>query len=273
MSFRLVGIIENCGRNGNPPLPPGMTTHAKLVLYELALAVPSKSSQAVCSLSIELLAERTFMCARSVKRALRILESAGLLTTRRRHWAPNEFRLHLESLRSDCGSLMDNQEAPQEVTVSHTISDPEVPRTVTVMSPFPRVPGKKPGRESALPSDSASPKAKQPRSKPSPSEPKAKRSRMVLPSIEECRAYAVEIGQPPSDGEAFWRLKDENGWRNGSQPVRDWRKTMQRYKLQGFLASQKQHGRNGSQPGRAAPTSVEELMRRADALRRPSSHS
>lgn len=67
-----------------------------------------------------------------------------------------------------------------------------------------------------------------------------KRSRKARPaSIEEVEAFAKELGMPASDGSAFWYGKEGNGWKNGSNPVKDWRATFRNWKQNGHLASQR----------------------------------
>ncbi len=63
--------------------------------------------------------------------------------------------------------------------------------------------------------------------------PKARGSR------EELQDYAQEIGLPRSDGEAMHDHWEANGWRNGANPVRDWKAGIRKWKSQGWLPSQK----------------------------------
>src|SRR6185312_6500780 len=61
-------------------------------------------------------------------------------------------------------------------------------------------------------------------------------------TIEEFRAFAIEIELPPSDGESMFLRLDETGWKD----VKDWRARMRRWKLDGYHPSQKnQQPRNG----------------------------
>jgi hypothetical protein len=61
-------------------------------------------------------------------------------------------------------------------------------------------------------------------------------------TIEEVCAFAVELGLPPSDGEACFYKWEGNGWKNGSSPIRDWRATIRSWKAAGYLPSQKVNG-------------------------------
>jgi len=58
-------------------------------------------------------------------------------------------------------------------------------------------------------------------------------------SCHEVEAYAKELGMPASDGTAFWDAKEGNGWKNGRNPVKDWRATFRNWKSNGYHPSQK----------------------------------
>lgn len=68
-------------------------------------------------------------------------------------------------------------------------------------------------------------------------EPPARKSK-ARGTLEELKAYAVEIGHPASDGEACFHKWEGNGWINGKASIKDWRSTMRSWKLQGYLTSQ-----------------------------------
>jgi len=55
----------------------------------------------------------------------------------------------------------------------------------------------------------------------------------------ELEAYAVEIGLPASDGTAMFDHWTANGWKNGSNPVKNWKAGIQKWKQNGWLPSQK----------------------------------
>jgi uncharacterized protein YdaU (DUF1376 family) len=65
---------------------------------------------------------------------------------------------------------------------------------------------------------------------------------------EELEAFAVEIGQPASDGSAMFDHWTANGWKNGSNPSKDWQAGMRNWKAQKWLPSQKQA--SGTRPPR-----------------------
>jgi hypothetical protein len=65
------------------------------------------------------------------------------------------------------------------------------------------------------------------------------------PTIEEVMAFAESLGLPASDGEATYYKWEGNGWKNGSNPVKDWKATIRSWKAGGFLPSQK----NGTSAG------------------------
>lgn len=58
-------------------------------------------------------------------------------------------------------------------------------------------------------------------------------------SLDELKAFAVELGMPASDGESMFHHWESNGWRNGSSPSKDWQAGMRKWKSQGWLPSQK----------------------------------
>jgi hypothetical protein len=58
-------------------------------------------------------------------------------------------------------------------------------------------------------------------------------------TLEELKAFAVELGMPASDGESMFHHWESNGWRNGSSPSKDWQAGMRKWKSQGWLPSQK----------------------------------
>jgi uncharacterized protein YdaU (DUF1376 family) len=58
-------------------------------------------------------------------------------------------------------------------------------------------------------------------------------------TIEELKAFAIEIGLPSSDGESMYYHWESNGWKNGSSPVKDWKAGIRKWKSQGWLPSQK----------------------------------
>lgn len=58
-------------------------------------------------------------------------------------------------------------------------------------------------------------------------------------TLDEAKAFALELGQPASDGEACFYKWEGNGWKNGTSPIKDWKATMRSWKASGYLPSQK----------------------------------
>jgi hypothetical protein len=75
--------------------------------------------------------------------------------------------------------------------------------------------------------------------------------------LSELKEYAVEIGLPESDGESMFDHWEANGWKNGSNKVRDWKAGIRKWKSQGWLPSQKhqsnQPPKRGYQEGLELP--------------------
>lgn len=75
-----------------------------------------------------------------------------------------------------------------------------------------------------------------------PSAPEGESKKKAKGTLEELRAYAVEIGLPESDGESMFDHWESNGWKNGSNPVKCWKAGIRKWKSQGWLPSQKTNG-------------------------------
>lgn len=58
-------------------------------------------------------------------------------------------------------------------------------------------------------------------------------------TIDDLRSFALEIGLPASDGESMFHHWEANGWKNGPNPVKDWKAGIRKWKSQGWLPSQK----------------------------------
>lgn len=83
------------------------------------------------------------------------------------------------------------------------------------------------------------------------SEPKDNSKRaFVKPEIHEVEAFAKELGLPEADGTAFFYAKEGNGWMSGQNRVKDWKATMRTWKLNGWMASQKQQTNGHNQSNR-----------------------
>lgn len=64
---------------------------------------------------------------------------------------------------------------------------------------------------------------------------------------EECVAYCVEIGLPADDGQWFYDKAEGSGWKNGGQPIKDWKATIRAWKKAGYMASQRTGGKGMAQ--------------------------
>lgn len=58
-------------------------------------------------------------------------------------------------------------------------------------------------------------------------------------TLDELKAYAVEIGLPSSDGEYLFNSWEAGGWMRGSKRIKDWRAAMRAWKSGGYMPSQK----------------------------------
>ncbi len=65
-------------------------------------------------------------------------------------------------------------------------------------------------------------------------------------TLDELRSYAVDIGLTSLDGESMFHHWESNGWRNGSNAVKNWKSGIQKWKQNGWLPSQKTTTTNGS---------------------------
>ncbi len=61
-------------------------------------------------------------------------------------------------------------------------------------------------------------------------------------TLEEVKAFAVELGLQPMDGESCFYKWEGNGWTNGGRAIKDWRATIRTWQHQKFHASQKLNG-------------------------------
>ena len=63
-------------------------------------------------------------------------------------------------------------------------------------------------------------------------------------TLEEAKAFAIELGLPETDGESCFHKWTGNGWMNGQNRVKDWKATIRSWHAAGYLPSQK-----GGKPG------------------------
>ena len=73
-------------------------------------------------------------------------------------------------------------------------------------------------------------------------EPKKSKSRGT---IDEIKAFVIELGLPESDGEATFHKWDGNGWMNGKAPIVNWKSTIRSWKAAGYMPSQKSPAQAG----------------------------
>lgn len=63
---------------------------------------------------------------------------------------------------------------------------------------------------------------------------------------EEVEAYAIEQGQPKSDGDWFFDSMEAGGWKRNGEPIADWKAHFRSYKKGEWLPSQKINGNGKS---------------------------
>lgn len=83
-------------------------------------------------------------------------------------------------------------------------------------------------------------------------------------TLEELRAYAVSLDLPASDGESMFDHWQANGWKNGSNTVKDWRAGIRKWKSQGWLPSQKPNVGNQRQKPKPLPWEIAASERGAE---------
>lgn len=60
---------------------------------------------------------------------------------------------------------------------------------------------------------------------------------------QELSEYCQTLDLPASDGAWLFAKWEGNGWRNGKEPIRDWKATVRAWQHSGYMASQKPNGR------------------------------
>lgn len=63
-------------------------------------------------------------------------------------------------------------------------------------------------------------------------------------SVSDAEEYCASISLPKSDGQWFVDKCEGSGWKNGGEPIKDWKATIRAWKTAGYMASQK--GGNGT---------------------------
>lgn len=59
------------------------------------------------------------------------------------------------------------------------------------------------------------------------------------PSMTEVVEYVKTLGLPANDGTFLFHHWEENGWKRGKEPIRNWKAAAQKWKSGGWLPSQK----------------------------------
>ena len=83
-------------------------------------------------------------------------------------------------------------------------------------------------------------------------------------SSEEMAEYCESIGLERTDGGAAWDKWNGNGWKNGSNPIKDWKSTIRSWKAQGYMPSQK----NPSLKTKTSPSAQKRIEVNCDEHRR-----
>jgi hypothetical protein len=72
-------------------------------------------------------------------------------------------------------------------------------------------------------------------------------------SLDQVRAFAVEMGCPASDGDSMFDHWEANGWKVGANKMKDWKATFRYWHRNNYLPSQK-NVRNGSHQKTPSPS-------------------
>jgi len=87
-------------------------------------------------------------------------------------------------------------------------------------------------------------------------------------TVEDLKSFAIEIGLPESDGASMFDHWEANGWRNGSNPVRDWKAGIRKWKSQGWLPSQKRNSTSQPKFSRNTGTTNQGIVGRMPEINR-----
>lgn len=61
-------------------------------------------------------------------------------------------------------------------------------------------------------------------------------------TLGEVQNFALSLALPESDGTScFWKW-ESNGWKNGGEPIKDWKSTMRHWQAAGYMPSQRLNG-------------------------------
>jgi len=81
-----------------------------------------------------------------------------------------------------------------------------------------------------------------------PEKDREKKPKMTRPTVEEIVTYCRQSGLTETDGQSMFAHWESNGWKNGSSPVKSWTATVDKWKLNGWLPSQKANGYHKAAP-------------------------
>lgn len=94
---------------------------------------------------------------------------------------------------------------------------------------------------------------KPPLAKEEEEEKEDKKARKARCTLDEAKAYCIELNLPSSDGEFLFNKWEGNGWKSGSNSIKDWKAQVRTFKNGGWLPSQK----SGAPVDRKLPTAEE----------------
>lgn len=204
---------------------PEVKGPARVILMALADRADNVGQ---CYPSQATIAKDAGVCVSTVKTALRKLRSAGFITwtnttTEAGDAGSNIYHVTLEGRAGDdqrrtAPAPQVGQDAPKGRAGDGYKASKETPR------------------ETSFVLDGSS-------SNPPPKKSNAKGT------LEELKAFAVEIGLPASDGETTFNSWEGNGWTNDKKQIKDWKATIRAWKGKGYLPSQKGNLTASAPPG------------------------
>lgn len=80
--------------------------------------------------------------------------------------------------------------------------------------------------------------------------------KLERPTLDDVKAFSVEIGLPESDGESRFYSWEANEWTNKGKPVKDWKATIRAWKAAGYMPSQKNPQQAPNQPSKPGTISA-----------------
>lgn len=98
-----------------------------------------------------------------------------------------------------------------------------------------------------------------------PGMPEAESPRAKAKSQQEVEDYFRQLRLPQSDAVYFWNKCVGCGWRNGRNPIKDWKATVKAWQAAGYFPSQRANGQ-GVKPSSIVDKLVEREAREARRL-------